>query len=112
MVRGKAVAYRVTAWYSMFIMMMSFACGIRYHVACRGGRIGWLAHQPRFECARGGACGGRRDSCSSRMLEQVRVAVGGSVAVRGCSAGACEQVPHHESYHGSRVVVAAERSQA
>ena len=56
-----------------------------------------------------GRCGGRRDNRSSRMLEQVRVEVGGSAAVRRCAAGACEQVLHHESYHGSRMVVAAER---
>ena len=42
-------------------------------------------------------------------FEQMRVEVGGSTAVRGCAAGACEQVRHHESHPVSRVEVAAER---
>ena len=44
-----------------------------------------------------------------KCFEQVRVEVGGSTAVRGYAAGACEQVWQHGSHHVSRVEVAAER---
>ena len=42
-------------------------------------------------------------------FEQVRVEVGGSTAVRGCAAGACEQEHQHESHPVDRVEEAAER---
>ena len=59
-------------------------------------------------------CSGRcvvdgETAVAQECFEQVRVEVGGSAAVRGCAAGACEQVQHYESHHVSRVEVAAER---
>ena len=59
-------------------------------------------------------CSGRcvvnnETAAAQECFEQVRVEVSGSAAVRGCAAGACEQVPHCESHHVSRVVVATER---
>ena len=84
---------------------------VRYNVACRGGRVRWSADQPRFEGARDSACGGRRISRSSRVLGQVRVAVGGSVAVRGYSASACRRIPYYGSHHAGKSVVAEECGQ-
>ena len=59
-------------------------------------------------------CSGRcvvdgETAAAQECFEQVRVEVGGSAAVRGCAAGACEQVQHYESHQVSRMEVAAER---
>ena len=77
---------------------------------CLSRRTGWKVGATAAVRGCSGQCVVDGETAAAReCFEQVHVEVRVSTAVRGCAAGACEQVRHPESHPVSRVEVAAER---